>query len=34
MGWGERWERGFRMGDTFIPMADSCVYMAKSTTIL
>ena len=26
--------RGFRMGDTCIPMADSCECMAKTTTIL
>ena len=25
---------GFRMGDTCIPMADSCQCMAKTTTIL
>jgi len=24
----------FRMGDTCTPMADSCKYMAKTTTIL
>ena len=26
--------RGFRMGDTCTPMADSCQCMAKTTTIL
>ena len=31
---GEGGERGFRMGDTCTPMADSSQYMAKSTTIL
>jgi len=25
---------GFRMGNTFTPMADSCQCMAKTTTIL
>ena len=25
---------GFRMGNTCTPMADSCQYMAKTTTIL
>ena len=34
MRWGGRWERGFRMGSTCIPMADSCQCMAKTTTIL
>ena len=24
MVWGGRWERGFRMGNTCIPVADSC----------
>ena len=24
----------FRMGETYIPMADSCQYMAKTSTIL
>ena len=34
-GWdGEGGGRGFRMGNTFIPMADSCQCMAKTTTIL
>ena len=34
-GWdGEGGERGFRMGNTCIPMADSCQCMAKPTTIL
>ena len=31
---GEGGGRGFRMGDTCAPMADSCQYMAKTTTIL
>ena len=26
--------RGFRMGDTWTPMADSCECMAKTTTIV
>ena len=26
--------RGFRMGDTCIPMADLCQWMAKASTIL
>ena len=35
----ERWDRegggrGFRMGDTCTPMANSCQCMAKTTTIL
>ena len=35
----EGWDREglggvFRMGNTCIPMADSCQYMAKTTTIL
>ena len=35
----EGWEgagggRGFRMGDTWTPMADSCECMAKTTTIV
>ena len=34
MGWGGRWERGFRMGNTCKYMADSCQCMAKMTTIL
>ena len=34
MGWGGRWGRGFRMGSTGTPMADSCEYIAKTTTIL
>ena len=29
MGWGRRWEVGFRMGNTCIPMEDSCPCMAK-----
>ena len=34
-GWdGEGGERGFRMGDTCTPVADSCQHMAKTTTIL
>ena len=34
-GWdGERGGRGFRMGNTCTPMADSCEYMAKPTAIL
>ena len=31
---GEGGGRGFRMGDTCTPMADSCQCMAKTTTIL
>ena len=27
-------EKGFRMGDTCTPMADSCQCMVKTTTIL
>ena len=34
MGWRERWEGGFRIGDTCTPVADSCQCMAKITTIL
>jgi len=34
MGWGRRWEEGFRMGNTCTPISDSCQYMAKTTTIL
>ena len=34
MGWGGRWERGFRMGNTCTPMANSCQCMAKTTIIL
>ena len=34
MGWGERWEVGFRMGNTCTPKADSGQCMAKTTTIL
>ena len=30
----EGWDRGFRMGDTCTPMADSCECMAETTTIL
>ena len=34
-GWdGEGGGRGFRMGNTCTPMADSCKCMAKTTTIL
>ena len=34
-GWdGEAGGRGFRMGDTCTPSADSCQSMAKTTTIL
>ena len=34
-GWdGEGYGRGFRMGNTCTPMADSCQCMAKTTTIL
>ena len=34
-GWdGEAGERGFRMGNTCTPRADSCECMAKTTTIL
>ena len=34
-GWGgERGGRGFRMGNTCTPMADSCQCMAETTTIL
>ena len=34
-GWdGEAGGRGFRMGNTCTPMADSCECMAKTTTIL
>ena len=29
MVWGVRWERGFRMGNTCTPMADSCWYITK-----
>ena len=31
---GEGGGRGFRMGNTCTPMADSCQHMAKTTTIL
>ena len=34
MGWGGRWEGGFRMGNTCKSMADSCQCTAKATTIL
>ena len=35
VGWdGEGGGRGFRMGNTYTPMADSCQCMAKTTTIL
>ena len=33
-GMGREVGRGFRMGDTYIPMADSCQCMAKPTTVL
>ena len=34
-GWdGEECGRGFRMENTGTPMADSCQYMTKTTTIL
>ena len=33
-GTGREVGRGFRMGNTFTPMADSCQCMAKTTTIL
>ena len=33
-GMGSGVGRGFRMGDTWTPMADSCQCMAKPTTIL
>jgi len=33
-GMGREVGGGFRMGDTCTPMADSCQYMAKTTTIL
>ena len=34
-GWdGEGGGRGFRIGDTCAPMADSCQHMAKPTTVL
>ena len=34
-GWdGRQVGGGFRMGNTCTPMADSCQYMAKTTTIL
>ena len=34
-GWdGEGGGRGFRMGNTYTPMADSCECMAKTTTVL
>ena len=32
--YGEEGGRGFRMGNTCTPMADSCQCMAKTTTIL
>jgi len=31
---GGGWRGGSRLGDTCTPMADSCQYMAKTTTIL
>ena len=34
MGWGRRWEWGSGQGDTCTLMADSCQFMAKTTTIL
>ena len=33
-GMGREVGRGFRMGNIFIPMADSCHYMEKTTIIL
>ena len=33
-GWGGRWEGGFGMGNTCKSMADSCQWMAETTTIL
>ena len=33
-GMGREVGQGFRMGNTCIPMADSCQCMAKTTTIL
>ena len=33
-GWGGRCGRGFRMGNTWTPKANSCQCMAKTTTIL
>ena len=33
-GWDGMGKEGFRMGDTCIPMADSCQCMAKTITIL
>ena len=33
-GMGREMRGEFRMGNTGTPMADSCQYMAKSTTIL
>ena len=33
-GMGREVGGGFRMGDTGTPMADSCEFMAKTTTIL
>ena len=33
-GMGREVGGGFRMGNTCIPMADSCQWMAKTTTIL
>ena len=32
-GMGRQVEEGFKMGNTCIPMADSCQCMAKTTTI-
>ena len=29
MGWGGRWEGGFKMGNTYTPVVDSCQCMAK-----
>ena len=34
MGWGGRWEEVSAWGNTYAPVADSCLYMAKPTTIL
>ena len=34
VGWGGKWEGGFRMGNTCKPKADSCQRTAKTTKIL
>ena len=34
MEWGGKWEGGFKLGETCAPMVDSCLCMAKTTTIL